>query len=121
MGIGIGMFERIVGGTTASNVLYVTSDFRDRIHNGDVQLVLEELAILHKRVINTMPEMPDVFFKSDEYSDFAKSYRCAMFYIYLFCHVFIVLITASDIILLSSFYLHYARANNDCTAYFLLM
>ena len=86
MGQAIRVLESMVGGTTSDNVLYVTSDWRDRYHDGDVDRVLKDLAVLHQRVLQTLPELPDVFFRSDEYSTLASAYKYVLnqyMYIYI--------------------------------------
>jgi hypothetical protein len=55
-------------------VLYVVSDTRDRIHNGNVDAVIEEISILHKKVIEVLPELPEVFFAAPAYAEYVSPY-----------------------------------------------
>lgn len=79
MGNAIKTVEKVVNAASNENTLCIISDTHDRLHNGDVDTVLEELALLHKKVLETLPELPDVFFRSDEYSALANSYRYSMY------------------------------------------
>ena len=44
-----------MGTTSNLNTIYILSDTRDRVHNGDVKSILKEMCAIHKQLISCLP------------------------------------------------------------------
>lgn len=61
---GIDVIEGAFGGTSNLKVLKIISNSGDRVHNGNVDSVLRDLAMLHKKFLDCLPELPNAIVPS---------------------------------------------------------
>lgn len=61
----VDVVEGSFGGTSNLKVLKIISNSGDAVHNGDVDAVLRDLALLSKKVLDCLPVIPDAIVPSD--------------------------------------------------------
>jgi len=55
----LGKIERSVGIAPNLNTIFIVANTGDRVHNGDVELILKDVNSLHKKILNYLPPLKD--------------------------------------------------------------
>jgi hypothetical protein len=61
-------FEYLIGATSNTNIMHIVSNTQDKVYNGDINNVYEDINNLYTRVISSLPPIPDCFVKNDDIS-----------------------------------------------------